>query len=42
MKFAIKYDYLCKNSNNIIIIHIDHRFLIHFLFSNSHEKIYDH
>ena len=42
VKFAIKYDYLCKHSNNIIIIHIDHRSLTHFLFSNSHERIYDH
>ena len=42
VKFAIKYDYLCKHSNNITIIHTDHRFLTHFLLSNSHERIYDH
>ena len=42
VKFAVKYDYLCKHSNNTIIIHIDHRSLTHFLFSNSHEEIYDH
>ena len=42
VKFTIKYDYLCKHSNNITIIHIDHRSLTHFLFSDSHERIYDH
>ena len=42
VKFAVKYDYLCKHSNNTTIIHIDHRSLTHFLFSNSHEEIYDH
>ena len=42
VKFAVKYDYFCKHSNNTTIIHIDHRSLTHFLFSNSHEGIYDH
>ena len=42
VKFAVKYDYLCKHLNNITIIHIDHRSLTHFLFSNSHEEIYNH
>jgi hypothetical protein len=40
--FVIKYDYLCKHSYKSIIIHIDHRSLIHFLKSDAHEEIYDH
>ena len=40
----IKYDYLIKHFYQFAIIHIDHKFLIHFLISNIsvHEKIYEH
>ena len=41
-KFVIKYDYFCKHSKIIVIIHIDHKSLIQFLKSDSHENIYDH
>ena len=42
IKFAMKYDYMCKHSYNIITIHIDHRSLIRFLKSDFHEGIYEH
>ena len=40
--FLMKYDYLCKHFYFSIVIHIDHRFIIHFLNFDMHEKIYDH
>ena len=42
VKFSIKYDYLCKHPYNTSIIHTDHRPLVHFLKSDSHEGIYGH
>ena len=41
-KFAVKYDYFCKHSIHITIIHIDHKSLTHFLKSDCHESIYEH
>ena len=41
-KFVIKYDYFCKHSKITIVIHIDCKFLIQFLKSDSHENIYEH
>ena len=42
IKFATKYDYMCKHSYNIITIHIDHRSLTRFLKFDFHERIYEH
>ena len=42
IKFVHKYDHFCKHSKNTAIIHIDHKSLIHFLKTDSHENIYDH
>ena len=42
VKFATKYDYMCKHSYNIITIHTDHRPLTRFLKSDLHEGIYGH
>ncbi len=42
VKFAVKYDYLCKHPYNTTIIHTDHRPLTHFLSSDLHEGIYGH
>ena len=40
----IKYDYLVKHFYQLAIIHIDYKFLTHFLISNIsvHEEIYEH
>ena len=42
IKFVMKYDHFCKHSKIIVIIHIDHKSLIQFLKSDSHESIYNH
>ena len=42
VKFAMKYDYMCKHLYNIITIHTDHRSLIRFLKFDFHENIYEH
>ena len=41
-KFVIKYDHFCKHSRIMIVVHIDHKFLIQFLKSDDHENIYEH
>lgn len=40
--FLMKYDYLCKHFYISAVVHIDHRFIIHFLKSDMHERIYGH
>lgn len=40
MKFASKYDYLCKHPYQQTIIHTDHKPLTHFLKSDAHEGLY--
>ena len=40
VEFARKYSYLCKNPHQTTIIHTDHKPLIYFLKSDSHEEIY--
>ena len=40
--FVTKYDYFCKHFYLSVVVHIDHRFLVHFLKNNFHENIYDH
>ena len=40
VKFCSKYDYLCKHPYQKTIIHTDHRPLIHFLTSDTHEGVY--
>lgn len=44
IKLIIKYDYLTKYLYHAMIIHIDHKSLIHFLISDNdiHENIYEH
>ena len=44
IKLIMKYDYLAKHFYNIIVIHIDHKFLTHFFIfiKNNHENIYEH
>ena len=42
VKFCDKYDYLCKHPYRTTVIHTDHRPLVHFLKSDSHEGIYGH
>lgn len=42
VKFATKYDYLCKHPYNVTIIRTDHRPLTHSLKSDLHEGIYGH
>ena len=42
VKFCIKYDYLCKHPYYVTMIHTDHRPLVHFLKSDTHEGIYGH
>ena len=40
--FTFKFDYFCKNFYISVIIHTNHRSLIHFLNSDIHEEIYEH
>ena len=40
--FVTKYDYLCKHFYLSVVVHIDHRSLVHFLKNDFHEDIYDH
>ena len=42
VKFCVKYDYLNKHPYNTSVVHTDHRPLVHFLKSDSHEGIYGH
>ncbi len=42
VRFVLKYDYFCKHSRNIVIIHTNHKSLIWFLRSNAQKDIYDH
>lgn len=41
-EIIVKYDYNCKHSLHVIIIHSDHKPLAHFLSSDKHEGIYGH
>ena len=41
-KFVIKYDHLCKHPRITAVIHTDHKPLVQFLKSDSHEGIYGH
>lgn len=42
VRFAMKYDYICKHPYNTTTIHTDHRPLTRFLKSDLHEGIYGH
>lgn len=42
MKFIFKFQYLLCTSDCQVIIHTDHKLLIHFLNSSLHDRIYDH
>ena len=40
--FVIKYDYLCKHFYRSVIVHTNHRSLIHFFNLNVYESLYEH
>lgn len=42
MKFTFKYYYLFRDSERHVIVHINHKPLIHFLNFNMHDEIYEH
>jgi hypothetical protein len=42
IQFVMKYDYFCKHSRNITLIHTNHKSLIWFLRSDAQKDIYDH
>jgi hypothetical protein len=42
IRFVMKYDYFCKHSKNMTLIHINHKSLIWFFRSNAQKNIYDY